>query len=36
MPYLDEMTEVWNSVRDSFSTRLPASTIRLWFDSIRL
>ena len=36
MPYLDEMTEIWNSVRDSFSSKLPASTINLWFNSIKL
>ena len=36
MPYPDEMTELWNSVKESFSDTLTRETINLWFGNIRL
>ena len=36
MPYLDDITELWNSVKESFSDTLTRETINLWFGNIRL
>ncbi|MCQ2427014.1 MAG: chromosomal replication initiator protein DnaA [Clostridia bacterium] len=36
MSYNDEMTQLWYSVRDSFSSSLTKETIKLWFETVKV